>query len=98
MSTQPTAQLSPHTGRLVPRQDPTHVPACQRCTRPMTLVGESDSSWQWGCYPCGCAHVFSKPRAVAAARYRVQMERAAEHARRIRQRESRIKDFLLGGK
>jgi len=97
VSTQPT-QLAPNTGRLVPRQDPSHVPNCQKCGKAMSLVGESDSTWQWGCYACGCAHVFSKPRAVAAAKYRAEMERLAERERRIRQHNSRPRYFLLGGK
>lgn len=94
----PLSPLNPQASRLVPRQSKERIPNCQRCGQPMSLLAESDWNWQFGCYACGCAHVFSKPQAEAAAKYRAQMERQAELTRRVRQHNSRPKYFLLRSK
>ena len=95
MATQP---LQPQQGRLVAKSDPNCIPNCQRCGREMKLIGESEHNWQWGCEPCGCARVFSKPQAQAAAQYRAQLERQLQHQQRVRAHDSRTKYFLQGGK
>ena len=93
----PIMGLAPQRDRLVPKQSFEHVTNGQRCGKKMQLVGEGDDNWQFGCEPCGCAHVFSKPRARAAAQYRAQLERQAETQARRRQHDSRPKFFMLGG-
>lgn len=72
-----------------------NFPRCKNCGAEMVLLADDPESWQFGCHPCKFAHVFSKPRAREAARYRVAVERRAEREL-LRQRfESRPKYFLM---
>lgn len=94
MSTHP---MQPQSERLVPKADQTKAPNCQKCGHPMKVVGEGDTYWTFGCEPCQCAHVFTKPQAKDAAKYRVQMDRLARAQEAKRKFESRTKYFVLGG-
>lgn len=98
MSTQPLTRLAPQQDRLIPKCDQEKIPNCQKCGKQMRVIGESETHWTFGCEPCQCAHVFSKPQTAAAAKYRAQIERTAQTQQRIKEHGSRKKFFLLGGK
>ena len=58
------------------------LPICQYppCRRPMSLFGEQEDAFVFGCYVCGCARVITKPKTREAAKYMVQLQRRAAAA------------------
>lgn len=84
--------------RFIPKHDITKgAPSCHKCGKEMKLVGENETTWQWGCQPCQFAHVFSKPQSQAAAQHTVMQGRMENHRRMLKAYDSRPKFFLLGG-
>ena len=63
----------------------------------MSLIGEQQDSWIFGCYACGCARVVSKPQTIAAARHMIQMQRRAVAATLDRSQGVRKRFVFLGG-
>lgn len=74
---------------------PAEMPKCRYCQQPYELAKESEDFWEMKCEQCKVGHVFSKPRAAAAGRYRAQLEKRLEVERRIKQWESRPKSVFI---
>jgi hypothetical protein len=55
-------------------------PPCRKLGKRMSLLGEADDHWSFGCYRCGCAKVITKPQVKEAAQAMAQAQRAATAA------------------
>lgn len=71
------------------------LPLCRYCKKPYRLMRETNEFWEMACEDCQVGHVFSKPQAKAAGRYRAQLQKRLETEQRIRQWESRPKHFFI---
>ena len=52
-------------------------PKCSKVGRRMSLLGEGEDNFQFGCYACGCTRVITKPQFREAAIAMEQARRAA---------------------
>lgn len=71
----------------------TELPLCRYCKLPYELARETEDFWEMKCEACKVGHVFSKPTAKAAGRYRAELQHKLEIAQRLKQWESRPKHF-----
>ena len=65
-------------------------PKCRYCKKPYTLAREEPGTegwWEFKCETCKIGHVYSKPSAQLAARYRTRVAQAIERQKMIRQWE-----------
>lgn len=74
------------------------LPQCRSCGRPYKLMREEGGEqgwWEFACEVCRVGHVYSKPTAQAAGRYRSQLQQHFETERRIRQWEAMKRTYSI---